>query len=353
MSKLFKVIQGNSSQEVGLLQGLDPKGSVKALVDTHFPGNVEYVPKLPSMYTIATKDIEEVKFIDVLKVKHAIGTFGPKKAPGPDGIAPKVLQSLNNDVLAHLTVVYKASIALGYVPKAWRTAKVVFIPKPGKDAYDIPKAFRPISLTSFLFKTLERIMLMQIESTALRENPLNQNQHAFRKGSSCDSALSSMVDDVERAILRDEYALGAFLDIAGAFDNLDPVAAVRGMHQKHIQPEIIRCYQFYLFNRSITTEVKGIKIQRGLTKGTPQGGVLSPVVWNLAFDGLLDLYKEGPVGVKGFADDAALLVIGPDPNTLKQLIQPAISKAIDWGRRNGLTFGPSKTELVLFSRKRS
>ena len=123
-------------------------------------------------------------------------------------------------MINRLTQLYQASLQLSYIPARLCLSRVVFLPKPGKPNYNIPKAFRPISLTSILFKVLERITLNEIENTMLNVNPLNRNQHAFRKGSSCDSALSDMVDDIEKSILRGEYALGVYLDISGAFNNV-------------------------------------------------------------------------------------------------------------------------------------
>ena len=79
--------------------------------------------------------------------------------------------------------------------------------------------------------------------------------------------------------------------------------------------------------------------------------MLSPLIWNLAFDDLLSRFDEGPVHIKGFADDAALLVCGPDPYTLVQLMQRAINKANAWGLSKGLTFSHEKTVAVIFSHK--
>ncbi len=49
---------------------------------------------------------------------------------------------------------------------------------------------------------------------------------------------------------------------------------------------------------------------------TPQGGILSPFVWNLAFDELLDDFDIGLARIKGFLDDAVVELQGPDINTL-------------------------------------
>ena len=63
------------------------------------------------------------------------------------------------------------------------------------------------------------------------------------KGSSCESALSDMVDNIEKSIYRGEYAVGVFLDIAGAFDNLSYEAAHRGMNHANIPPKYQKLVQ--------------------------------------------------------------------------------------------------------------
>ena len=81
------------------------------------------------------------------------------KAPGPDGIQPWVMKNLNESALDRLVILYRASMALGYVPRIWRKANMVFIPKAGKDSYKQAKSYRPISLTSFILKGLESCLL--------------------------------------------------------------------------------------------------------------------------------------------------------------------------------------------------
>ncbi len=71
---------------------------------------------------------------------------------------------------------------------------------------------------------------------------------------------------------------------------------------------------------------------------------MSPLVWNLAFDDLLDKFNSGPVHIKGFVDDAAIILRGPDVHTLIEQGQEVISKALDFGCENGLEFGADKTE---------
>jgi hypothetical protein len=66
----------------------------------------------------------------------------------------------------------------------------VFIQKPGKRDPTDPSTYRPISQSSFLFKIQEQMVGWEIEAPSLKEYPMHKRQHAFRKGHSCDDALT-------------------------------------------------------------------------------------------------------------------------------------------------------------------
>ena len=137
--------------------------------------------------TITGEDLtncKEVEFITCTKVRMAIDSFKPLKAPGPDSIKAKVLQWLGPKQILRLTSLYKAIIYFAYTSLRWRLSKVIFIPKPGKADYSIPKAFRPISLMPKLFKVLERIILWELEENVISKIPISSHQHGFRRGSS-------------------------------------------------------------------------------------------------------------------------------------------------------------------------
>jgi hypothetical protein len=75
------------------------------------------------------------------KIKWAINSFDPYKSPGLDGIQPVHLQKVYWLLLPILTKIFRASLALSFIPNIWRTARVIFIPKPGRDSYHQAKAF--------------------------------------------------------------------------------------------------------------------------------------------------------------------------------------------------------------------
>ena len=123
------------------------------------------------------------------------------------------------------------------------------------------------------------------------------------------------------------------------------------MTRARIPPHTKLWYNNYLTHRTAVACLRGCSTKVLLKKGTPQGGVLSPVLWNITFDDLLLLYDQGPVKALGYADDGSLMACGRDPVILMQLLKDALNKALAWGHENGLTFAANKTEVVIFTTK--
>ena len=265
--------------------------------------------------------------------------FGSLKTAGPDEIKPIVLQKLPQSTIKRITRIYRASIELGYMPNEWKRSEVVFIPKPGKDNYQKAKSFRPISLTSFLLKGLERIVGWHLENTILKASPISDWQHGFKRERSTETAILTTVDRLESSILRGGFGMGAFLDIQGAFDSLVPDKAIEAMERKGFPPWFLSWYDKFLKDRTASATYKGAKVMRYLSKGTPQGDVLSTLIWNILYDPMLyKINTETACKATGFADDGSIIQIGPDLTVIRDQIQQAVNCAVKWGEENGMKF---------------
>ena len=357
VAKLVKSLQRRDKAEISIHDpsgGLgSPEETLDEFMEVLLPGSTNSLPVEEGYEDeMSSLGLEGncLNFIDMKKIKYFIHKLECKKAPGYDRIKPATLKQLPDNVLKRLETLYKASVCLGYVPRSWKNARAVLIPKPGKEDYSKPKSFRPICLSSFLFKIMEKMVKIEVEKR-LENMPLNKHQHAFRKGRSCDTALVEVVSCIEKGLLRKEFALGVFLDISGAFDNLDPNAAARGLERIGTDKCIVNWYKNYLTNRLINVEINGCGKTRSLGQGTPQGGVMSPIVWNIAFDELLEIGNNGAGTMVGYADDACFIITGHDPRALRDRAQELINDAVGWGRKVGLRFNAAKTAVVLFTNK--
>ena len=141
-------------------------------------------------------------WINIHRVTKALGSFQAKKSPGPDGIKPIIFPHLPDSFTEQIVIVYKACIALEYTPTLWKDAKVIFIPKPGKERYDKAKSFRPISLSNYLLKGLEKLSVWKMEEDM---SPIHTNQHGFQRGKSTESALSKTVNTIEKYLTQGKY----------------------------------------------------------------------------------------------------------------------------------------------------
>jgi hypothetical protein len=71
-----------------------------------------------------------------------LGTFKPFKSAGTNEIVLALLQQGTEHLVLHLCHIFRACLAYGFTPLAWRQVKVTFIPKPRKSHYtDIEGAF--------------------------------------------------------------------------------------------------------------------------------------------------------------------------------------------------------------------
>ncbi len=133
--------------------------------------------------------------------------------------------------------------------------KSLSIPKMGKSDYGFAKSYRPITLSSFSLKTLERIIQWYILEHHITERlPL---QHAYTKICRCESAISTLVDSIEKSIYNGHKTLVVSLDCLGAFDRILCQSMGKAMQIAGLPNCIINWYKFVLEYRKVLAEVQG------------------------------------------------------------------------------------------------
>lgn len=323
--------------------------SLELLLNTHFPGNsMTPFQALERSDAQASEIASEI--INMPTLIWAIKSFRPYKSPGPDGIIPAEMQQVSDYIAPWLYNLYTACINWSYIPLKWRDTRVVFIPKAGKNSHTVPKDFRPISLSSFLLKTMER-MIDSYLRRVIDPRLLSTRQHAYSKGRSTETALHELVGTIERSLSVKEYTMVAFLDIEGAFNNVIPDSIIEALSSLGVKHGIVLMVENLLANRRITSELGTSTISRFVNRGTPQGGVLSPLLWNLALNSMLLSLEASGCHVVAYADDVAIAVKGKHLPTIKDILQGSLTDLSKWARNCGLGVNPNKTELVLFTRK--
>ncbi|KAM7307074.1 hypothetical protein ISCGN_010710 [Ixodes scapularis] len=111
-------------------------------------------------YTGPTNEYIDKDFT-LAELNGALTQNNRKTTPGPDGITYTLLRNLpdrdKETLLDHINQHWNA----GTLPDEWKTSHITMIPKPGKTA--TLSNLRPISLTSCVGKTMERLVLNRLE----------------------------------------------------------------------------------------------------------------------------------------------------------------------------------------------
>ena len=176
MASLARLAQRKERKDIDTLSNpdgtiTDPgQETISLLTTTHFPAatdpvRVRYNNRRNCM--VAELRDKYTDWISPQLVRRALDGFEKKKSPGPDNIKPLVFEHLPAEFLDTLEIAYKSAIHLGYTPKLWKETKVIYIAKPGKEDYSKPKSYRPISLSNYFLKGLERLVVWNMDKALI------------------------------------------------------------------------------------------------------------------------------------------------------------------------------------------
>jgi RNA-directed DNA polymerase len=201
---------------------------------------------------------------------------------------------------------------------------------------------RPIGIPTFEDKVLQRAVAMVIE--AIYEQDFHPGSFGFRPGRSAHDALHAIREATQKF---DGWVLE--VDIQSFFDTLDH-GALRGFLDKRVSDGVLR--------RTIDKWLKAGVLEAGAimrpTEGTPQGGVISPILANVYLHEVLDIWFErevkprlqGRATLTRYADDFVIVfALEDDARRVMNVLPKRFGKY-------GLTLHPEKTRLVKFTRPR-
>ena len=117
----------------------------------------------------------------MLEMSEALKACSNVSAPGPDHITWRYLKSILADDICASSILSltNSCITLRHWPRHFKesvSSVSVIIPKPGKPAYDTPKAFRPIVLLNTLGKLIEKMIARRLQFDAVKHSVLHPNQ---------------------------------------------------------------------------------------------------------------------------------------------------------------------------------
>ncbi|UYV84813.1 hypothetical protein LAZ67_X003594 [Cordylochernes scorpioides] len=263
----------------------------------------------------------------------------------PRRVAACIAHSLLS-ILPSLVKLFNECLVLGYYPESWKHSVLKIITKPQKADYEAINSYRPISLTSNFSKIFETIIKNKILNYYNHNNLLSHRQHGFTKRKSTITALDKITETILKHKQNELVALIA-IDISGAFDNAWWPALIKRMDEDHVPAVLIKIIQSFLNRRRKTSlTFSNTTISKYLSKGCPQGGPLSPLLWNIVLNDLLINFASPNSEIICYADDVSIVCWHKTIEGLKYETERTLNYVIQWCTRNKLKLSPEKTGLI-------
>ena len=179
----------------------------------------------------------------------------PNKACGPDLIPARLLKEGAEEISHSLSRIFQLSLCSGTLPQDWISAHSVPVHK--KNGKSNPSNYRPISLTSIVVKTLEKLVHRTVVSAMERQGLLSNYQHGFRARQSTVNLLSEAVHDWAFALEQRNSIHSLFLDLAKAFDSVPHYHLLLRLDLLGIRGELLNWFRAFLICRKQRVIING------------------------------------------------------------------------------------------------
>lgn len=298
------------------------------------------------------RDGDEVTVEDVIMAAKKIMI---KKAPGPDGIPAIAAREIGLGAAKNLQKLFNGCILLGCWPDEWKETRLVLLPK-GKSSTNCeregdkfhPSDFRPLCIASNMAKMFEHVVKMKLLKE-LENRDFSNDQYGFRKGLSTVHAMVKVMNLWDRAKKEGRHCLMIMLDVRNAFNTLRWESVTREMTRRGFSFKIIRLIKAYLKNRWIVINATDGSAKMQVFGGVPQGSVIGPFMWNLVYDGFLELQRRRDVYFIAFADDVGIIIIEKNLEYMKVLADKVMKDIVPWFTKEGLELAPHKSISILLT----
>ena len=281
------------------------------------------------------------------EVRLAVESLKSDKNDGAYSLKSQNLIHASEILHGHLSILFTIMLKHGYSPNGMLLGTMVPIPKGKFNDLTNSKNYRAITISS-LFGKLFDIIVLNREGQHLMTNDL---QFSFKSGSSTTMCTSMVRETITYFVHKGANVYSLVLDATKAFDRVNYCKLFRILLERKVCPLICRLLLNMYVNQKLRVKWAGTYSEEfTVTNGVKQGGVISPILYCVYIDGLINELKASGVGcfmtkvyagIFIYADDLKLLA--PSVHALRIML----NICLNYASKFDVKFN-DKSQLIVF-----
>lgn len=294
------------------------------------PLNHEISSRLKCQYEISRSNYigdpctTELSF-DTELVENIIVHLKRGKAAGLDALTAEHLQFCHPILPCILSKLFNLCLTRGLVPEQFCQSYTVPLLKCNSNSKITVDDYRGISISPVISKIFEHCILDRFAPYLFT----NDNQFGFKKSVGCSQAIFCTRSIVSKYVDSGSTVNLCAIDISKAFDKMNHHGLLLKLMNRKLPLSLLSLIEFWFVNSVTTVKWMGVYSRTfNLQCGIRQGGVLSPYLFAIYIDSVIDRVQNSYIGCRFgslfcniimFADD--ILLLSPSVSALQELLQ--------------------------------
>jgi len=302
------------------------------------------------------KDVSEIVVSDDMyvraeEVRMICNKLEPGKSAGPDNLPNEALKHCNEKAYVLLAMCFTTCFIHGFLPNNMIRSEIVPLVKNKCGNLADKNNYRPVALANISSKLLEMVMLSRLEEYLWTTD----NQFGFKKNLSTDLCIYTLRECIEFYKSRNTTIFVTFLDASKAFDRLHHWTLFRKLCKRGAKAYLVRIIMYWYRSQEMHVRWgRTLSDPFNVSNGIKQGGILSPLLFNIYMNDLSLVLNKTNIGGKIgdyllnhllYADDVVLIALS------SRGMQSLLNACQEYADSHNLVFNSIKHNVWFLNRK--
>lgn len=286
--------------------------------------------------------------IDSVDVCFAIRSLNTKPDNHKTDIPYTFLSKLDTLIAKPIALIFNRMLNESHIPIQLKKAIISPVYKC-KGSKEDASSYRPISVLPIFDKIFEKVLHKKLSTDIENAGHFDDNQHGFRKGRSCQTALNQFTSKIQEAIGKPNNKVGVvFVDLQLAYNHIPYFELLKILKEKYnVSGKILKILCEYFIERKFTIKLGSFESKPfDLHIGLPQGNIIGSLLFNCYYNEVSKSLLNAKYCL--FADDLAFYLEDTSEVNLIKRLESILDSLNEWCGEMKLSINFNKTKFMVF-----